>query len=193
MEIISIRDVPYVVIERLKTTPELVIVKELVLFHGSTNPNYIFSNFYPYYPRKTFVPLNIIYEGQSYPTAEHLYQALKFRVETEAEKQWREIIRTASTPTIAKHLGGQRNFRSSAAAAINMYKDKVRLAGNLSLDFRIAIMTIAIEYKYRYCAEFREALNRTKNKILMENTKDDWGFKRGILGSILAAVRDKYI
>lgn len=76
-------------------------------FHSNLIDNYELSNFYPhsFKTHKNIPKIKIIFEGQNWSTSEHIYQALKFKCETEDEKKWREIIRTSSTPYISKYLG----------------------------------------------------------------------------------------
>lgn len=169
--------------------------KELVLFHTAKDENYIFSNFYPHVSGQSFKSLNILYEGKYWPSSEHLYQALKFHCDTPEEKEWREIIRTASTPFMSKYLGHldtyiKYDWHKRLQALVLKYKDKVRVI-DISIPFKVSIMYVAVKAKFDSCPEFKEALMKTKGKMLMENINDEWGYKMGLLGKILEKVRDE--
>lgn len=60
-------------------TPESL---HFIHFYYHQQDNYILSNFYPHVPGKKLRSRNILYQGRSFPTSEHLYQALKFHWET---------------------------------------------------------------------------------------------------------------
>lgn len=168
---------------------------EYILFYMHDTPNYVLSNFYPHTAGK-MKSLRIPYDGVEWPTSEHLYQALKFKNETEDEKKWREIIRTANTPGIAKHLGHFHRFRrykwqQDATALVDEYRPKVRLTGDMEdLDYRADLMRVALKAKYDHCADFRQALQATGDSKLMEDVNDSWGWKHGLLGRLLEDLRD---
>lgn len=173
---------------------------EVVKFYYHDTPHYILSNYYPHVPGKKLKSLKIKYGGLIWPTSEHLYQALKFKWDTPEETEWREHIRTASTPNIAKHLGHQftskkYKWQQEASDLVLKYKNLVSLRGNCSevspTSFRVSIMRITLKAKYDSCPDFRDALNSTKGKKLMEDTESDWGWGRGYLGMLMEELRDK--
>lgn len=171
-------------------------MEQTILFYYYEQDNYILSNFFPHVPGKKMKGLDITYQGLLFPTSEHLYQALKFKCETKEEKEWREHIRTASTPGIAKHLGhfitsGKYKWQQDASTLVNKYKNLVRLAGDCTDDiFRPQIMRIAAQAKYDSNKQFARALDATYPHRLMENTDTNWGHKKGWLGKILEEIRD---
>lgn len=168
-----------------------------ILFYYHEQDNYVLSNFYPHVPGKKLRSLNITYLGRSFPTSEHLYQALKFQWETVEELEWLELIRAATTPGIAKHLGHQLatrrwKWQQNASDLVAKYRDKVRLAGSVTDDvFRPSIMRLAVRARYQCDTEFATALASTYPHKLMEDSNDDWGHKKGWLGAVLQEVRDE--
>lgn len=180
-----------------RSLSEDVLTRKTITFYYHQQDNYILSNFYPHVPGKKLKSRNILYAGKSFPTSEHLYQALKFRWETPEEIEWLELIRTASTPGIAKHLGHQQQARrwkwqQNATELVNKYRDKVRLAGSVTDDvFRLSIMRTAVRARFECDKEFAAALAATYPHKLMEDSDDDWGRRKGWLGTVLEEVRDK--
>jgi len=175
------------------------IAPKPTIFYYHEQPNYILSNFYPHIPGKKCKSLNILFEKVSWPTSEHLYQALKFKCETQKEKEWREYIRTASTPGIAKHLGHSLKTRrykwqQDASKLVEEYKNLVQFAGDCQDNqegcFREEIMKIALQAKFDSVKEFRKALLETKDQALMEDTDTDWGWRNGRLGRLLEELRN---
>lgn len=170
----------------------------MTYFYSDTDENYYLSNFYPH-PFKSggkWQPLDIKYEGQRWPTSEHLYQALKFKNETSDEKQWREIIRTANTPMISKYLGHQETYvkyqwHNKLRDLVLAYKNKVRLEADVTDDeFRKRIMLIAVQAKFASCPELMAKLKKTTG-VIGEKSKDVWGIDgKNYLGDILMSVRN---
>ena len=91
-----------------------------------------------------FHPCEIVFEGVSYPSAEHLYQALK----TDNEQQ-REYVRSAATPQEAKRRGRSVTMVSK------------------SEEFRINIMRITLVKKFAI-ERLQERLLFTKDATLIE-------------------------
>lgn len=172
--------------------PQLGVVE----FYSHQQPNYALSNFYPHVPGKKLKSSYIVYQGLSFPTSEHLYQALKFKWETPDELLWLEHIRTASTPGIAKHLGHFHRIRrytwqQNATALVDKYRPLVRLAGDVTEtgEFRISIMRTTLKAKYDSCPEFAQLLLATYPHRLQEASDDDWGRKSNWLGTLLEELR----
>lgn len=92
-----------------------------------------------------FFPSSIIYKGKTYPTAEHLFQALKTKDESTRAK-----IRKAKTPGAAKKLGRQASLRS----------DWERGKNNL--------MFMVVRLKFQQNLILQSALLNTGDDILIE-------------------------
>lgn len=123
-----------------------------------------------------FFPAKIVYEGVTYPTLEHAYQAAKTNNLTV-----RRAIRNCSTPGKAKKLG-----RKIKELKENWDKIKFEIMESLVLQ------------KFSKNPDLKTALLNTGNAYLEEgNTWYDftWGVCNGKgenhLGKILMAVRDK--
>lgn len=120
-----------------------------------------------------FYPSTFRFEGETYPTAEHAYQASKTR-----DKQIKEIIRKAKGPAEAKKLG----------QGIQIYEGWH--------DIRIDIMRCIIKEKFKN-PFLRPLLLATDDADLILNNKWNdkfWGVCRGIgenwLGRILMDERE---
>ena len=172
----------------------------MITFYADDKPHYYLSNFYPYplkNKNKTWKGLSIQYEGQSWPTSEHLYQALKFLNETKDEKEWRECIRNATTPFISKYLGHQNthtqySWQGKYKEWVLHYKDKVRHAIDVSNPLeKQKIMITACRAKFAI-PELMQQLKSTGNSTLGEDSNDEWGFRgANLLGNVLVQIRDE--
>lgn len=167
---------------------------EILTFSDDKHPNYWLSNYYPF---KTTSKLEIVYESQIYQTSEHLYQALKFRCETEDEKNWRNLIRTAPTPNVAKYLGNlwtytRYGWQVKYSEMVKKYKNNVRLIGDISdpqIRYKIMFKTISIKFNDEY---LKTKLLSTEDIVLGEISGGYWGIKgENRLGEILMIVREK--
>ena len=176
-------------------------MQQYILFSSDIKPNYFLSNFYPhnFKSQKKWTPLQIQYDGVEWKTSEHLYQALKYECQTEAEKEWREHIRTANTPTIAKYLARLRTdtrykWQTKYAQIVIKYKDSVRLAGDLEQgSFRYNIMYTACKAKFDTYLQLRQNLINTGIYVLGEDVGGTWGIKgENMLGLILMRLREEY-
>lgn len=128
--------------------------------------NHFLSNFHP-----SFVEM----DGATYPTVEHAYQAAKTM-----DPEEREIIRTATTPGMAKKLGRHVNQRP----------------GWISEGIRDRTMAELVWKKFSSHPHLAAKLIDTGDAIIEEgNTWGDtyWGVCRGqgdnMLGEILMEVR----
>lgn len=168
----------------------------MILFHLNDDPCYFLSNFYPWVKFSTFRSLDIEFENQKWPSSEHIYQALKFKGETKEEKEWREIIRKAPTPTISKYLGHQwtherYGWQKKYADLVRKYRPLVRTIDNFESSL-FDIMFIAVKAKFA-SPELKKLLLDTYPEKLGENTKDKWGyFGDNWLGITLEKVREHY-
>lgn len=127
-----------------------------------------------------FYETKIIYEGKTYPTVEHAYQAAKTRDENE-----REIIRNLKTPGEAKKY----------ARKLPLRKDWVYV--------RLTIMKELLSQKFAKGTSLAKSLKKTKEMELIEfNSWHDnyWGWcicnecknktKFNRLGYLLTQVRE---
>lgn len=175
-------------------SPQTASTVQLLLFYNEkTHPDtYFLSNFYP---DKVADKIDVWYNGQSWPTSEHLYQALKFECYTEVDKQWREIIRTARTPFQAKYLGNQRTdtryaWMQPLKELVQTYRPLVRLAADPNGPTRLQWMMTAVQAKFWASVPLAEKLMATGIMWLAEDSNDDWGWRgQNYLGNILMAVR----
>lgn len=118
----------------------------------------------------------IQYGGRTYPTTEHLFQALKSLDDVD-----RELIAGALTPGNAKRMGRKVKLRA----------DWERV--------KVQCMHLCIKLKFDTHADLRRRLLETGNAILIEgNTWGDrfWGVFEGegqnLLGELLMKLRDQY-
>ena len=192
-------------------------MQQYILFSSDLEPNYWLSNFYPhnFKSQKKCQFLQIQYDGAEWPnaavgckrvgisdpwpTSEHLYQALKYECQTEAEKEWREHIRTANTPTIAKYLARLRTdtrykWQNKYAQIVMKYKDVIRLAGDLEQgSFKSNIMYTACKAKFDTYPQLRQNLINTEKYVLGEDVGGTWGIRgENALGLILMRLREEY-
>ena len=176
---------------------------DTIVFYDWSKQYYELSNFYPHQQGKKLRSLHIIYDGQEWPTSEHLYQALKFRCETQDEINWRNIIRTASTPGIARHLGRQMKlmrykWQQDASAIVREYEPYVHSYVNDydneedRDEFLLYIMREALAAKFEASKQFRLCLKSTLGKKLMEDDNNNWGWTKGWLGMLLEEIREQH-
>ena len=91
-----------------------------------------------------FAPCMFTYQGISYPTTEHFYQAWKFDVDKRAK------VAAAPTPGKAKQMGS-----------------KAKLCWNWD-TVRVEVMKTALEYKFVHNLHYRSLLKATGNANLVE-------------------------
>lgn len=154
-------------------------ISESVFFQKKTDDHWILSNM-------CACPLTV--NGVPFKSSEHLFQTMKFATEESIQA----VYRSNSPKMTAKHyqkLGGHR--REDWGAMI------------------IDAMKYCLQLKYEQCPDFREELERTKGKYIVElqDRKSDkdasrpngWGVKtRGdmyvgpnIMGRLLMELRDE--
>ena len=116
-----------------------------MMINSFTGEHAFLSNFYP---------SPIVYRGKEYPTAEHLYQALKT-----PKLKLRERIRKAPTPAKAKRLGRMVVMRGNWETA----KDNM--------------MFMVVRMKFTQNAELGEKLKVTQDTLVEGNSWHDnyWG------------------
>jgi len=123
-----------------------------------------------------FWPVEIVYEGSTYPTAEHAYQAAKT-----LEANERKRIAALKTPAEAKHAGEALTQRADWA------------------DVKFTVMEDVVRYKFTHHDDLRAKLLATGDAELEEgNTWNDriWGISppgsgngENHLGQILMKIR----
>ena len=123
-----------------------------------------------------FSPHSIVYNGQKYPTAEHLYQALKF----DNPKIVAEII-DANSPLQAKIIAS---------------KYKQQRINNWS-ETKVQTMKKVLNLKLYQHPEIQDYLKSTNESELIENNPEDdfWGIGDGngqnMIGKIWMEIKSK--
>lgn len=125
-------------------------MSKTVKFFGPYNANGQLSNFYP-----SEIKME---DKKIYPTVEHYYQSMKFVGSNDA---FAEKVRQASTPALAKKMGGTREVK-------------------LRFDWeekKLGIMREALLAKFIQHSFLKEFLLSTQSKHLIENSPYDsyWG------------------
>lgn len=123
---------------------------------------------------------DVEYDGVVYPTNEHAFQAAKFD-----DPEYRELIRKAHSPGVAKRLGRTRDYP---------------LRDGWDEGLAVQVMSELQAKKFSRNPELKDKLLATGNAILVEtnNWGDDiWGDStttktpgRNQLGSVLMTVRE---
>lgn len=116
-------------------------------------------------------------DGETWPTAEHYFQAQKFD-----DQEYRRKIREARSPMQAARLGRDR-------------KQKLRRDWE---SVKVGVMRRAVLAKFTQHEELRELLLSTGDAKIVEHTEDDdyWGdggdgSGKNMLGRILMQVREE--
>lgn len=137
-----------------------------IKFYGSGHKYSEFSNFY----RR---PINI--DGDSWPTTEHYFQAMKSKYPA-----IQQFIRVASSPGEAKHLGSE-----------------IRLRDDWE-NIKYSVMQKAVLAKFSQYLDLQDLLLSTENEEIIENSPIDyiWGCGKdgsgaNWLGKILMETRKK--
>jgi len=170
-------------------------MSETVHFTNSVLPQ--LSNFYV---QRT----PITYEGKTYASSEHLYQARKFLGQPDrASIEFAEEIRRASTPFKAKHLANlwrttKYEWQKALSATVQRYVTRGVVLRDDWDAVKVAIMREVLTAKFSGDAECRSVLLATGNATLVERTDTDafWGDGRdrggrNELGRLLMAVREE--
>jgi len=180
--------------------------KPIDFYDEIPNPYIVFSNFY--YPKN----LNII--RKNWPTIEHFFHALKFtgNRDTKEQKEYREIIRHASTPYKSKILGNQRinnpfmsnlslndSDKRTLKQLVDEYKNKVSMVKNWD-SIKDDIMYRGVKEKFEQNSDLKALLLSTKGHVIREASPRDgyWGTDKdgsgkNMLGNILMNVRDEML
>src|SRR5690606_24274629 len=121
---------------------------------------------------------SLTYEGETYPTAEHLYQALKFK-----DPEVRAQIRAVQNPKEAKALA-HRLLKTKPEAVVEGYTQN----SEMSLDLMRRVLRIRAEQD----EVFRKALLRSEGPIAEPRQDPFWG--RGgenWMGRLLEELREE--
>jgi ribA/ribD-fused uncharacterized protein len=168
----------------------------LILFYDKKRAYYEFSNFF--YDKKN----PIFFNGKSYPTAEHAYQAAKFIKDDKdnvASSDYAEIIRNADTPNQARILGNQKckgGFPETTKLnpIIKEYQH-IKMKENWNEIHRDEDMQRIIDAKFSQSLRLKQLLIATGDKRIKEDSRDShWGGDGdNALGLILERTREKLI
>lgn len=146
----------------------------------------------------------IVYRGKSYPTSEHLYQAMKFLGpgSTKLHQAYADLIRRAKTPNMAKILaaqrvGGKHPWRVTLNAYISQsLHQNVRPRADWD-DVKAKKMLEVLLLKFEQDTHCRQVLMATGTALLAEASPYDayWGTGSGgdgenMLGKLLVEARD---
>jgi ribA/ribD-fused uncharacterized protein len=166
---------------------------EPIEFYEKNKPFYEFSNFYS---------VQVTFNGITYPTSEHAYQAAKFLPNTPEEREYIDIISKANTPGIALILANQKNvggykWRTDLNPIIQKYLNLgVKMRPDWD-DVKIRIMALVVHDKFMYNERLKKLLVSTGERSIAEHTHRDkfWadgadGSGKNWLGRILMALRD---
>ncbi|KAJ3557064.1 hypothetical protein NM688_g1679 [Phlebia brevispora] len=143
---------------------------EPIQFYNSDEPYYEFTN---------FAPVSVRYDGQRYPTAEHLFQAHKFL-------------------DVQPHLAERIRKLPTARAALEEASRLQRLQRQDWFEVNIGVMDIVLEAKFRQHRGLYRRLLDTGNRELIEASPVDsfWGVGadgkgRNELGKALMRLRGR--
>ena len=141
-----------------------------------------------------------IWEGMSWNTSEHAYQAGKYIYEGSPvdNKQYVEIIRSQPSPSKAKCIASQKTMKylTNLQPLIDQWKPYVKI--NPKWDERkVDIMRSILKSKWDGSEIFRDLLISTENLTIKEASQYDyyWGIGANgtgsnVLGLLLMELRD---
>ncbi|GAG79482.1 unnamed protein product, partial [marine sediment metagenome] len=176
--------------------------------------NFEFSNFYPFHPSymrtKKFENVknfSFEYDGHSWKTVEHAYQAHKFMQPGASQKnfEYAEYIKNAPTAGLAAKLGnvsliGINLYKGGKEYAniIKKYRNDVKIRDDWE-DVKLDIMIKLVKAKFDQHEYLRKLLLQTDNKKLIEASPRDYFWGEGkdktgknYLGRILMNLRWHY-
>ncbi len=148
---------------------------------------------------------SLIYKEKSYPTSEHLYQALKYiyKDAPAVNIDYAELIRTASTPNKAKilanrYLSNRYKWQQELSAVIKSYKERGVKPREDWETAKVQVMRTVLQLKFLQDAHCRRVLLDSGDSELVEASPRDsfWGGGsdgRGanILGKLLMELRQQ--
>ncbi|KAG8848563.1 hypothetical protein FRB96_001090 [Tulasnella sp. 330] len=129
-------------------------------FPVESGPIYFYEKYKPHYGFTNFAPHEVVFEGNVYPTSEHLFQAFKF---------------LPDNPLLAEHI------RTSGSQPRMAFDQAHRFASEVRKDWRdvnILVMDQILHFKFEQHADLKEELLSTGEAELIENAgaKDAfWG------------------
>ncbi|KAJ3043326.1 hypothetical protein HDV00_005329 [Rhizophlyctis rosea] len=139
----------------------------ILFYRGNEIPYGIFSNFYR-------APIDL--DGQTWPTTEHYFQAMKFPTSPNIQ----ELIRNAETPGEAARLGRKRSYPLRPDWE----------------EVKDGVMKRCLIAKFEQYPELKKVLMGTGERKLVEHTRNDryWadggdGSGRNMLGILLMEIR----
>lgn len=162
---------------------------EIIYFYDIKEEYGYYSNFSPY---------SVVIEGIKYQTVEHYFQSQKF-----TDSWYRELIKNANTPGIARllahqEIGGGYKWRTDLNPYIQKSIDQeikwIENWENIKLD----IMYVGIYAKFTQHLDLQQKLLDTGNAEIAENSPRDnyWGIGKNRdgqnhLGRLLMKLRDE--
>jgi ribA/ribD-fused uncharacterized protein len=153
-----------------------------------------------------FYKAPIHFNGQTYPTSEHLYQAMKFydgEQTSELSLEYMELIRTTSTPYKSKILGHQtlayrHPWQQQLNQIITKYKDKGLSPVDGWEERRLQFMYDVLLLKFTQNKHCCQVLLSTEDATLIEGAYRDYYWGEGKdrtgynhLGRLLMQIRAK--
>lgn len=171
-------------------TTENRTIKRIIAFNKVGEPNEVFSNFYR---------CPVYYEGKLFGSSEHLYHWFKYNSDNPLHREYQEVIRTATTPYIAKMYGKQATKFKHYAWSQHVQRkiDSFKQRGLKPIDtfdnYKEVCMYLAREAKYNSCPEFRHTLMATEDIDLAKWSGDDfWGIGgQNVFGKLLMNLREE--
>jgi ribA/ribD-fused uncharacterized protein len=166
--------------------------KDTILFYKKKDDYYEFSNYYI---------SKIQWDGKTYPSSEHLFQALKFINDNKDNRsmEYANIIRQQSTPNKSRILaiqktGGGYKWRTDLNPLIVKYQDvKIRSDWDKVKD---KVMEEVLMSKFSQNEQLKNLLLNTGDKLIVENSPRDyyWGIGKhengkNVLGKLLMKTR----
>jgi len=169
-----------------------------VCFYRETQPFGELCNFFT-------LSSPIIYKGKSYPTSEHLYQALKYSFpgSPSINNKYMELIGKASTPNKSKILANQSinsryHWQKQLSDTIHEYQ---KLGIKTRPDWekaKVFVMRLVLRLKFQTDKHCKQVLLSTGDAQLVEDSPHDYYWGRGskgngtnMLGKLLMEIRSE--
>ncbi|KAH8996599.1 hypothetical protein EDB92DRAFT_1840829 [Lactarius akahatsu] len=129
--------------------------------YPDTTPIFFYHRGKPFFEFTNFSLHSIEYDGRIYPTAEHLFQALKF---------------VTTNPGLAEQIRTQPSARAARAEA-GYHRAQQRADW---FEVNIEVMDMVLHAKFTQHDDLRKRLLGTGNRELIEDSPDDvfWGIGR---------------
>lgn len=174
-------------------------MEETIYFFDQKSDYFLFSN---------FAETPFVVADMKFPTNEHFYHYSKYKSTC---PEFAKLILSADTPYKSKLLAQQKTnyfryeWQEVLINQIIQFKKEHNIQDKIPMyekweEIKIEVMYEGLKYKYDQSEQFRNLLNSTKGKYLVENSPYDsfWGCgtdKKGsnMLGKLLVILRDKKI